>query len=192
VVAVLREPKQRHLGGPPVLGYKRYIGVVRRQPGQASMPKSQQRRVSLRVLVLVFCVSLVAAGLTAWAGAATTRLTNVKLTRCGYFYSGAYAIYPWHMSCEKAKVVLRVLYSASATHKAPPNKQQARHWSAVKVGNAWWAVGGGYGYDVATYPLQPKGAYRAITRAVWVAHCSLGCPKMLYADLSLSASTQVG
>ena len=155
------------------------------------MPKSQQRRVSLRVLVLVFCVSLVAAGLTQSAGAATAQLTNVKLARCGYFYSGAYAIYPWHMSCENAKRVLRVLYSANATHRAPPNKQQARHWSAVEVGNAWWAEGGGYGYDVATYPLQPKGTYRAITRAFWVAHCSLGCPKMLYANLSLSASTQV-
>ena len=174
-----------------MLGQKRYLDAVRREPRQVSTPRSKRHGLILRALAAVSCVSLLAAGFTASTGFATTPLTSVPVTRCGYFYAGAYGIYPWRTSCEQAKTVLRVLYSASAQHEVPPNKQQARHWSAAKVGNAWWAAGGGYGYDVATYPLQPKGASRAISRAVWVAHCSVGCPTTLYADLSLSASTQV-
>ena len=81
-------------------------------------------------------------------------LTTVTVKRCGYAAKGFYgrdAIYPWHMSCAKARTILAGAINPHAqyvdlTRRGPPPATRA-----VLVDGRWWVCGGGLGFCFCGY-----------------------------------------
>ncbi len=104
------------------------------------------------------CILIAFASLLISVGAASA-LTTVTVKRCGYAAQGFYgkdAIYPWHMSCARARTILAGAINPHARHiELTADGAATGDAGPVLIGGRWWVCGGRMGFYFCGYPYRP-------------------------------------
>src|SRR5271169_5328554 len=104
------------------------------------------------------CVLIAVAFLMIGVGAASA-LTTVTVKRCGYAAKGFYgkdAIYPWHMSCARARTILAGAMNPHAKYiNLTADGAATGDAGPVRLDGRWWVCGGRMGFYFSGYPYRP-------------------------------------
>ncbi len=104
------------------------------------------------------CILIAFASLMIGVGAASA-LATVTVKRCGYADKGFYgkdAIYPWHMSCARARTILAGAINPHAKHiNLTADGAATGDAGPVLIDGRWWVCGGRMGFYFCGYPYRP-------------------------------------
>ena len=105
-----------------------------------------------RCILIAFALLMIGVG-------AASALTTVTVKRCGYAAEGFYgkdAIYPWHMSCARARTILAGAINRHAKHiNLTADGAATGDAGPVLIGGRWWVCGGRMGFYFCGYPYRP-------------------------------------
>jgi hypothetical protein len=138
------------------------IGTIETSPMRSRAEAAVERQRFRVRLARMFrgwrCILIAFALLTMGVGAASA-LTTVKVKRCGYATKGFYgkdAIYPWHMSCARARTILAGAINPHAKHiNLTADGAATGDAGPVLIDGRWWVCGGRMGFYFCGYPYRP-------------------------------------
>ena len=105
-----------------------------------------------RCILIAFALLMIGVG-------AASALTTVTVKRCGYAAKGFYgkdAIYPWHMSCARARTILAGAINPHAKYiNLTADGAATGDAGPVLIHGRWWVCGGRMGFYFCGYPYRP-------------------------------------
>jgi hypothetical protein len=138
------------------------IGTIETSPmrsrAEAAVERQRCRVRLARMFRGWWCILIAFASLMIGVGAASA-LTTVTVKRCGYAAKGFYgkdAIYPWHMSCARARTILAGAMNPHAKYiNLTADGAATGDAGPVLIDGRWWVCGGRMGFYFCGYPYRP-------------------------------------